>query len=58
MESPPLLLPDNDPMDLTHFCLTGKAGVGQQFGTVEPVPKSLPSKTSRFLLGEAADLAQ
>ena len=58
MESPPLLLPDNDPMDLTRFCLTGKAGVGQQFGTVELVPNSFPSKMSRILPGEAADLTQ
>ena len=29
MESPALLLPDNDPMDLTHLRLTGMARVGQ-----------------------------
>ena len=58
MEGPPLLLPDNDPIDSTHSYLTDMAGVGQQFGTVELVPNSFPSKTSRILPGEAADLTQ
>ena len=58
METLALLFPDNDPMDLTRSILTGKAGVGQQFGTVEIVPISVPSKTSQILSGEAADLTQ
>ena len=48
MESPALLLPDNDPVDLTHLRLTGMAGVGQQYGAVGPV-QIFPSKTSQFL---------
>ena len=48
MESPTLLLPDNDPMDLTHLRLTGLARVGQQYCAVKLVP-ILPNQTCRFL---------
>ena len=58
METLALLLPDNDPMDLTYPRLTGKAGVGQQFRIVGFVPISVPSQTSRFLPREEIDLTQ
>ena len=48
MESPALLLPDNDLMDLTRIRLTGMARVGQQYGAVKLVP-ILPNQTCRFL---------
>ena len=57
MENPALLLPDNDPMDLTHLRQTGMARVGQQYGAVGPVP-IFPNKTSRFLPREGADTTQ
>ena len=48
MESPTLLLPDNDLMDLTRTRLTGMARVSQQYGAVKLVP-ILPNQTRRFL---------
>ena len=38
MESPALLLPDNDPMDLSPLRLTDMARVGRQYGVVALVP--------------------
>ena len=38
MEISTLLLPDSEPMDLTHLRLTGMAIVGQRYGAVGLVP--------------------
>ena len=54
MGNPALLLPDNDPMDLTRLRLNGMARVGQQYGVVKLVPIS-HNQTRRFLSGEEID---
>ena len=54
IEKSTLLLPDNDPMDLTRTRLTGMARVSQQYGAVKLVP-ILPNQTCRFLPGEGID---